>query len=109
MMAKPRIVNVEPIGLDQSSMPFGSVPEQEFRELHFEFRPGDTWLVYTDGVNEAQNRKSELYGKPRLCKLISRGPDNVEAMINAIVDDVNGYCEGQTQSDDICLVAVRRL
>ena len=68
---------------------------------------GDTWLMFTDGVTEAMNRDNEIFGTARLQESLAAAPDELDAMIRAIVGDVEIHCAGRDQSDDMCLTAFR--
>ena len=72
--------------------------------------PGDTILLYTDGVNEARNASDQEYGIDRLTGLLARSamqatPD----LIGALLHDLKAFRSGAAQADDITLMAVRRL
>jgi len=88
-----------------AGMPLGIVPDQEFQEQQHQLGPGDTWLMFTDGVTEAMNGDSEIFGSERLQQSFARAPDELDAMIQAIVADVATHCGDRDQSDDMCLVA----
>lgn len=71
--------------------------------------PGDSLVVYTDGVNEAQDAGGNFYGDQRLRELLSgrRFPD-AESAVAAVLDDVLAHQGDAPQADDITLVALRR-
>ena len=88
-------------------MPLGIVPEQEFGQQTHQLCGGDTWLMFTDGVTEAMNEDSEIYGTGRLKDSLARAPKELEPLIQAIVDDVENHCGDRDQSDDMCLTGFR--
>jgi len=88
-------------------MPLGIVPDQEFQQQHHQLGPGDTWLMFTDGVTEAMNDDNEIYGTERLQESLSRAPAELDTMIQAIVGDVEVHCANRDQSDDMCMTAFR--
>ena len=88
-----------------AGMPLGIVPDQEFQQQQHQLSPGDTWLMFTDGVTEAMNGDSEIFGTQRLQQSFARAPDELDAMIQAVVADVAAHCGERDQSDDMCLVA----
>lgn len=99
---------VKPVAQQQSGMPLGVVPTQEYGESVVDLKPGDTLLIYTDGVTEAMNPIREIYGRERLIKFLGKSPVSLDKMVNALVADVEEFCHEQAQRDDICLVALRR-
>ncbi len=100
---------VEAIGASESGLPLGILPNQEFQQTVFDLAPGESWLVFTDGVTEAMRMPQEIYGNKRLMKFLETGPAKIDALVKAVVDDVEVYVEGQAQSDDICMVGFQRL
>ncbi len=100
---------VKAIGASESGLPLGILPSQTFQQTVFELAPGESWLVFTDGVTEAMRMPQEIYGNKRLMKFLETGPTKIDEIIKAVVDDVEKYVEGHPQSDDICLVGFQRL
>ena len=70
---------------------------------------GELLLLYTDGVTEAMRSAKEIYGNKRLIDLVSRQSGSIDALVKAVVQDVEVFVEGRPQSDDICLVGFQRL
>jgi phosphoserine phosphatase RsbU/P len=68
--------------------------------------PGDTLLLYTDGVTEAMNPGGELYGEERLHALVGNDHGSPQALVDALIADVRRHSATATQSDDITLLAV---
>lgn len=66
---------------------------------------GDKILVFSDGVTETTNKADEMYGAERLEKLIEqhRGDNSV---LEAIVESLDEYRDGQEQADDVTLLEV---
>ena len=69
--------------------------------------PGDTLVLYTDGVTEAEDKRSEEFGEVRLTEFLranlSRPPS---ALIEPLVAAVHDFSAGE-QADDITLVVAR--
>jgi serine phosphatase RsbU (regulator of sigma subunit)/FixJ family two-component response regulator len=92
-----------------------SLPVGIFQDLVIETQtvtllPGDTMLLYTDGVTEAMDEGHELFGLERLEKHLAAHPgEPAQAMCDRIVEAVASYQGRAPQSDDITLLAVRAL
>ncbi|MBI1314529.1 SpoIIE family protein phosphatase [bacterium] len=99
---------VDLVESEESGLPLGIIPDQKFVEDTYELQPGDTWVLYTDGVTEAMNTTRELYGSKRLAEFIRTGPLEIGDLISAIVADVAAFSEGNANSDDLCLVGFQR-
>jgi len=70
-----------------------------------QLRAGDYFLLYTDGVTEAQNADKTLFGTQRLETLLAAAVVEQPADLCAtIVDAVNSYSAGIEQSDDITVL-----
>jgi sigma-B regulation protein RsbU (phosphoserine phosphatase) len=68
--------------------------------------PGDTLVLYTDGVTEAMNAGDELYGEERLQQLLRTRADSPRTLIDGVIADVKQHSGEAIQSDDITLLAV---
>lgn len=99
---------IRELAKDVAGMPLGIVRDQEFRQVKVPFLHGDILTLFTDGVTEAMNSQNEMYGKTRLCQFLSNGPHSADEVIEGIVADIDKFCEGRTQRDDMCLVCIRR-
>ncbi len=84
--------------------PLGILPGMSFGQETTEMRPGETVILYTDGIIEAMNEKAELYGYERFEALIRKSPADPDALKSAVIDDVNRYIGRSPQHDDMTLV-----
>jgi sigma-B regulation protein RsbU (phosphoserine phosphatase) len=72
-------------------------------------RPGDTLMLYTDGITEAFNEQGELFGVERLMRLLEQGAGlNPQALLDRVVTAVFDWLGAQPQSDDLTLFILRR-
>ena len=75
-----------------------------------ELAPGDTLVLYTDGVTEATNSDGEEFGESHLVQTVesySRLP--VKSLLQNVVSAVQQFSGGSEQQDDITLVIARSL
>ena len=72
------------------------------------FVPGDTLVLYTDGVTEAANSSAEMWGDERLRATIGAGSAN--ALATKIMAEVQTW-RGVTgpPEDDVTMVVVQRI
>jgi sigma-B regulation protein RsbU (phosphoserine phosphatase) len=88
----------------------GAFDEFTYSEESTRLEPGDTLLLYTDGVTEAINVNEEEYGEKRLeAALKNLTQENCQQIINSVKDDVKAFTGEAEQSDDITLLAIKRL
>ena len=71
--------------------------------------PGDTLVLYTDGVSEARDGQGRFFGESRLKSAMAAAGDcPVEAMVEASVTAVRAFTGDVPQADDMTIVAVKR-
>ena len=88
----------------------GFVEDFQYTEDTVQLEHGDTLLLYTDGVTEAINVNCEEYGTGRLKAVLARhAQSNCQEMIDAVKADVKAFAGEEEQSDDITLLAIKRL
>jgi sigma-B regulation protein RsbU (phosphoserine phosphatase) len=70
--------------------------------------PGDLLFLYTDGVTEARSPDGGFFSCERLQELLRRGAASTpEALVCDAVAAVQSFADGDPQSDDVTVVAVR--
>ena len=70
--------------------------------------PGDTLVLYTDGVTEAENSSREFFYTDRTAAVLQKvGHKDMTALVKALQDAVVEFSENMPQSDDITLLALR--
>ena len=73
-----------------------------------QLHPGDVLYLYTDGVTEAADQYSELYGEPRLQAVLQKHKDRTpEDLCAAVLESVRNHAGTAPQSDDITMLALR--
>ena len=70
--------------------------------------PGDTFVLFSDGVSEAMNPSEDFYGEDRLLATLAEtsGATPLE-IVTRVLADVRAFSAGAKQSDDITVLAVR--
>jgi len=92
-----------------SEIPLGLEPGNVYRSETLDLSPGDTLVLYTDGVTEAENREEEQFGGPRLLEFFSGGAGRTaEETVSRLLGGVRAFEAGTPQADDITILAVRR-
>jgi phosphoserine phosphatase RsbU/P len=91
-----------PIGLEEDISKFVA-----YADIHL--YPGDTVVLYTDGLTEAENSKKAPYGLKRLMQIIKENwQKSSEEMKQAVVDDLREFMGKQIPIDDITLLVLKR-
>lgn len=99
---------VREIAAEIAGIPLGVLQDQRFETATLPFRPGESITLFTDGISEAMNAADEVYGRKHLCELISNGPRDPSELIPVILKDIEHFCDGRPQRDDVCLVCMSR-
>jgi sigma-B regulation protein RsbU (phosphoserine phosphatase) len=82
--------------------------QETFEHAETRLEKGDVLVLYTDGVNEAQNTAGQMFGIERLVQIIlEHGGRSPKELKNVIVNSVQTFSEGQEQRDDITVMIVR--
>ncbi len=88
--------------------PIGFMENQIFTSCRVPLRPGNTVLVYSDGVTECAAPDGELFGETRLLDSIRR---NVElgpaALAGQLQIELEAYSKGMAFHDDVTLAVFR--
>jgi len=82
------------------SLPIGVVPGAEFFVSHFTLAPGDTLMLMSDGVAEAQDQHKQLFGFERIEKMLQQSISAAELAYAA---------QDFGQEDDILVLRIQRL
>lgn len=101
----------EPLWTEPQHQPaLGLIADAAFRTQESPLKPGDVFLLYTDGATEAENPTGEYFGTTRLAASFDEALDGpMAAMPAKIVCDVTAFQRRKQYDDDVCLVAVEAL
>lgn len=100
--------------IGSEGMALGMVPQEIFSAViadHTEnFAPGDTLVLYTDGITEAPNEEGKEFSGPRLADALRALHQRDAVGINdGILESVNRFVGASAQRDDFTLVTVKRV
>jgi serine phosphatase RsbU (regulator of sigma subunit)/anti-sigma regulatory factor (Ser/Thr protein kinase) len=97
------------VELRATGMPLGLLPGMTYEENEATLKPGDTVLLYSDGLTEAHSPKREMFGFPRLLDLVGRTSGSTE-MSETLLSELALFTgPGWEQEDDVTLVALERV
>jgi Stage II sporulation protein E (SpoIIE) len=82
------------------SMPLGLNANAEYEQVSVEMAAGDSVVVLTDGIAEAQNAERELFGFERVGAMLQEG---------ATAKNVADAAQGHGQNDDVTVLRLSRV
>jgi len=94
--------------LENANFPIGLFSGAPFASDSVKLEPGDSLVIYSDGITEAQNVDDQFFGEPRLLEVLKgcarrRAAEICDRVMNAI----NTFVGRAPQADDITLVILR--
>ena len=101
--------SIDEPGADVSGLPIAIMEGLEYEETSIHLGAGESLTMYTDGINEAMDAAEKMYGIDRLRQHIQGATGNLVEMGDTIVADVREHVSKGPQSDDMCIVCVKRL
>ena len=92
----------------EGSYPVGLVPEAEYTAVCLKLEPGDTLVLFSDGVTEAMDPSEQLFGVPRLREVLTGHMQTpLEELQQIVLESVENFARGASQADDLTLLLVR--
>jgi sigma-B regulation protein RsbU (phosphoserine phosphatase) len=87
----------------------GLLPDYEYQQKTVTVAPGESLVLYTDGVTEAMNGAEEEFGMERLQDILAEShPHEAHAITQLIFKAVDEFAGDTPQSDDVtCLTLCR--
>lgn len=93
---------------DSIGLPIGVMEDYPYEVEKRVINPGETVVLFTDGVDEAMNPDGELYTLERMRELISKSPREPEELGKILLADVRRHANGRAQNDDITIMTFGR-
>ncbi|MGE3538714.1 MAG: CHASE2 domain-containing protein [Candidatus Tectimicrobiota bacterium] len=106
-------LGAEPSALSAAGgLPLCVLDDYLYESNHVQLQPGDVVLMMTDGVTEAQNRQTQLYGLERVfscCAALqaTQNPLTPAGLCQGLYADVQRFAEGMEPADDVTILALR--
>jgi len=102
---RTRVLTPQGLGLGIDA---GDRFDEILEEVEVPLAPGDHFLFFTDGLSEAMNPSSELFGEQRLRDLLEGAPELAsEPLKERILAEVRAFAEGTAQHDDMTMVLLQ--
>ena len=94
-----------------TNIPVGFLAEWQYTSQQITLPSQTSIFLYTDGLTEARNAEKEMFGKQRMNdvirKAIEEGKTAPEQTIRMMAEAKNRFVNGNEQSDDLTMLAIR--
>jgi len=88
-------------------MPLGLMPGMSYEEKEIVVGQGESVLFYSDGLVEAHNPRGEMFGFPRLKRLVAKHETEERSLVDFLMEKLYSFVgEGWEQEDDITLLTL---
>lgn len=91
-------------------MPLGlfDPPIMEYESLKFKLEPGDSFIMFTDGLYEEVNNNGEMFGIARIKEIMSKAAsETAKTLTKALVSACQDWREGADAHDDLTVLSIR--
>ena len=94
---------------DKHGLVLAGMEGARYREYALELNEGDRLFVYTDGVPEATNADTVLYGTDRMLRALNEAKgSSCRGLLEALHRDVDAFVGAADQFDDITMLCIER-
>jgi sigma-B regulation protein RsbU (phosphoserine phosphatase) len=95
--------------VDSTGLPLGLFCGGRYATRRLSLEAGDSLLLYTDGITEAENEAGDEYRDERLIRILRNHFDHgVDAMADSVLPDVARFRQAHPPADDMTLLVVCR-
>jgi serine phosphatase RsbU (regulator of sigma subunit) len=92
----------------EGSFPVGLMADAKYAAVRVPLEPGDTLVLFSDGVTEAADPEDQMFGVPRLSEALAGHHDApLDELQKRVVDSIESFARGASQADDITLLLIR--
>jgi sigma-B regulation protein RsbU (phosphoserine phosphatase) len=101
------VADTKPVRLMATDPPLG-LAEDTPHATSTSLPEGSLLILFTDGISDARNSKSERFGEQRVLDIVKRNHrDPVEATVQKVLDSLERFTGGIAQRDDLTLLLLR--
>lgn len=95
--------------IEATGLPLGLFCDDRYTARHIRLEPGDSLVLYSDGITEAQDAQGRTYEEERLIQsLCCHAERDAIAVADGVLRDVARFRDTTPPQDDLTLLIVRR-
>jgi sigma-B regulation protein RsbU (phosphoserine phosphatase) len=96
--------------LSKGGVPLGILEDGVYESATVQLNTGDWLVIFTDGVVEAENDRTEEYGEVRFMTVLNAGANSTApVMLGTIMADLDRFVGTAPQHDDVTCLLLRAL
>lgn len=95
--------------IQSSNMPLGIFCSGQYSSQKIKLNPGESLVLFTDGLSETADGSGKLYGEERLTSLLSKKPSlSPSEIVSDCLDDLLLFSGRTHKHDDLTIMALRK-
>ncbi|MER2183704.1 MAG: SpoIIE family protein phosphatase [Clostridia bacterium] len=92
---------------DRHGFVIGGMPGMKYRQYELQLHPGDRLFVYTDGVPEATDADSQLFGTDRMLSALNeKDAADPKEVVQVVHEAVDRFVKDAEQFDDMTMLCL---
>jgi sigma-B regulation protein RsbU (phosphoserine phosphatase) len=94
--------------IEATGLPLGLFDDVSYDEFRFELQPGDVFVMFSDGILDARNRRGELFGRTRVEKIIAEcAARSADCVVDSLFKAASEHSAGVETFDDQTVLAIK--
>ena len=94
--------------IEATGLPLGLFDEAEYDEFTFKAKPGDLFVLFSDGILDARNTAGDLFGRKGVERVVQKCMNSsADEVVQTIFQAVEQHSAGVEPFDDQTVVALR--
>ena len=90
---------------DKHGFVIGGMEGVKYHDYEIQLEAGSKIFVYTDGLPEATNSESQLFGTDRICEVLNKEPDaSIKKTLDNMNEAVDEFVKEEEQFDDLTML-----
>jgi sigma-B regulation protein RsbU (phosphoserine phosphatase) len=91
----------------KSNVPIGIMPGMEYKGEEMDTIKGRPFFIYTDGLNEAENKEKEEFSDERLLEILRNTHfTSAQQLVEKLSAEVEVHRDGAEPSDDLTMMCL---
>jgi len=84
-------------------------PDVDYKTQSVSLAPGDTAVLFTDGITESRNKENKQFEEEKLIRFLKKHAKSpAQELMDKIYTEVGTFTSGVEQMDDMTLVVIKR-